>query len=246
MPITLVFLPAKDIATFVGEGKVKLGITGEDMVAEAGVDVKLVRKLGFGKCTLSVQAPVASKITDVSTLAGKRVATSFPNLTKKFFAQYETTTETKIRFLSGSVEAACNLGIADAVVDLVETGTTMRAAGLEKVADVMSTQTVLIQNKSTQHDPIVNILLRRINGYFTAKEYKMVTYNVKESVLPAAIKITPGRRAPTITPLSEAGWMSVSAMVPNKETASVMDRLVDVGARDILLFDIANCRFDPS
>lgn len=128
LPITLIFLSASDIAKFVGEGNVDLGITGQDMVQENEVTVESNLDLGFGKCKLCVQAPVADKITDVETLAGKRIVTSFPNITSSFFKQYDEKlgVKTSINYISGSVEAACGLGLADAVVDLVETGTTMR------------------------------------------------------------------------------------------------------------------------
>ena len=128
LPITLIFLSASDIAKFVGEGNVDLGITGQDMVKENEVEVNSILDLGFGKCKLSVQAPVFDKIENVECLAGKRIATSFPNLTKSFFDKYDEKlgVSTTIKYVSGSVEAACGLGLADAVVDLVETGTTMR------------------------------------------------------------------------------------------------------------------------
>jgi ATP phosphoribosyltransferase len=128
LPITLVFLPAKDIAKFVGGGDIDAGITGWDVIKESMVTVDRVMDLGFGKCKLCVQAPVQHKITDVEVLAGKRIATSFPDTTKEFFKPIDEKlgTQTKVFFVSGSVEAACGLGLADAVVDLVETGTTMR------------------------------------------------------------------------------------------------------------------------
>jgi len=130
IPLTLVFLPASDIAKYVGEGNVDIGITGLDVVKESNVEVDKIMDLGFGGCKLCVQAPVADKITDVSTLAGKRIVTSFPHLTEQFFKPFDeeqgvTTTITEV---SGSVEAACGLGLADAVVDLVETGTTMKVS----------------------------------------------------------------------------------------------------------------------
>ena len=128
LPITLIFLSAGDIAKFVGKGNVDLGITGQDMVQENEVTVKSILDLGFGKCKLCVQAPVVDKITDVETLAGKRIVTSFPNITGKFFKEIDDKlgVSTSVTYVSGSVEAACGLGLADAVVDLVETGTTMR------------------------------------------------------------------------------------------------------------------------
>lgn len=128
--MTMVFLPASDISKYVGEGNVDIGVTGIDIVEENVSEVERVMDLGFGKCRLCVQAPVASNITDVKSLAGKRIVTSFPTLTKKFFdpLDEELGVTTNIRFVSGSVEAACGLGLADAVVDLVETGTTMKAS----------------------------------------------------------------------------------------------------------------------
>jgi ATP phosphoribosyltransferase len=130
LPLTLVFLPASDIAKYVAEGNVDIGITGRDIIEESDVVVDEIMNLGFGKCKLCVQAPVADKITDVSTLSGGRIVTSFPVLAEKFFKKFdeEKGTKTKITEVSGSVEAACGLGLADAVVDLVETGTTMKVS----------------------------------------------------------------------------------------------------------------------
>jgi ATP phosphoribosyltransferase len=132
LPITLVFLPASDIAKYVGEGNVDLGITGLDVVKESMVTVDQVMDLGFGKCKLCVQAPVDSKITNVEDLAGKRIVTSFPELAKEFFAPLDKKkgVTTSVKFVSGSVEAACGLGLADGIVDLVETGTTMKVSSL--------------------------------------------------------------------------------------------------------------------
>jgi ATP phosphoribosyltransferase len=132
LPITLVFLPAADIAKYVGEGNVDIGITGMDVVQESMVIVDTIMELGFGKCKLCVQAPVDSKIVDVEELAGKRIVTSFPDLTKQYFATLDAKkgVTTSVKFVSGSVEAACGLGLADGIVDLVETGTTMRVSSL--------------------------------------------------------------------------------------------------------------------
>jgi ATP phosphoribosyltransferase len=134
LPITLVFLPAADIAMFVGEGNVDLGVTGLDVVQESQVQVEKVMDLGFGKCKLSVQAPVVDKYNSVEALAGKRIVTSFPNISKSFFKEYDEKfgVTTSVNYVSGSVEAACGLGLADAVVDLVETGTTMRVRDRNK------------------------------------------------------------------------------------------------------------------
>lgn len=128
LPMTLVFLPAADIAKYVGEGNVDIGITGQDIVRESGVEVKQVMELGFGKCKLCVQAPIKDQISNVEQLAGGRIVTSFPDTTREFFNELDQKlgVTTSVQFVSGSVEAACGLGLADAVVDLVETGTTMK------------------------------------------------------------------------------------------------------------------------
>ncbi|CAN0305490.1 unnamed protein product, partial [Ectocarpus fasciculatus] len=193
LPVTLVFLPAHDIAMFVGEGNVDIGITGLDVVKETSDDteIEVAMELGFGKCKLCVQAPVSAGIKDVKTLSGKRIVTSFPAVCKAFFDQYDTPDNpTKIKYVSGSVEAACGLGLADAVVDLVETGTTMKAAGLEVVAEVMDSQCLLIVGKDTKHREMVDLIVRRIEGYITAEKYLMVSYNTSKENLEACKKVS--------------------------------------------------------
>lgn len=241
MPITLVFLPAADIAAYVGEGNVDMGITGEDIIAETQATVNVLEKLGFGKCRLAVQAPVTSKITDVKVLAGKRIVTSFPNLAHQFFAKFEDSNNpTSVKYVSGSVEAACGLGLADAVVDLVETGTTMRAAGLEVVDVVMETQSVLISNPKNKHTDLVAKLKKRIQGHLAARKFNLINYNVARANLPAACKITPGKRSPTVSPLEDPLWVSVNAMILRKETSDIMDKLEAIGATDLLVTEITN------
>jgi len=242
LPMSIVFLPAKDIAKYVGEGEVDLGITGEDVIAESGVDVNVLLQLGIGKCNLSVQAPQAQQLKP-EDLAGKRIATSFPNLTKQYFAGKEESTPTQIRCISGSVEAACGLGLADGIVDLVETGTTMRAAGLEEVAVIMKSQAVLIANPHTHHKDLVEVIKKRVMGYLLAQSWVMVTYNVQRSNLRRAEEITPGKRSPTVMPLEDESWVAVSALVPKARAASVMDDLERIGARDILLTALLSTRY---
>uniref|UniRef100_A0A7S0F4S4 ATP phosphoribosyltransferase n=1 Tax=Craspedostauros australis TaxID=1486917 RepID=A0A7S0F4S4_9STRA len=244
LPITLVFLPAADIAKFVGEGNVDMGITGFDVVTESGVTVDHIMDLGFGKCKLCVQAPVVDDIHDVNTLAGGRIVTSFPEITKEFFKKIdaEKGTTTSVKFVGGSVEAACGLGLADAVVDLVETGTTMRAAGLEVVHEILSTQAILISNPNSTHKGMVEKLKRRIEGYITATKYSMIMYNVAVDLLSEAVKVTPGKRSPTITNLEDENFKAVSSLVLKKEVSAKMDALQEVGAIDILVIDLANTR----
>lgn len=246
-PVTLVFLPAADIAQYVGEGDVDMGITGQDIVGEAGVTIETLSTLPLGQCRLSVQTP-RGKYKDPRQLAGKRIVTSFPNLARQYFAKFdrELGVQTSIRYVSGSVEAACNLGLADGIVDLVETGTTMHAAGLEAIADIMTTETVLIANPkrmSSRHATLIKLVHQRLTGYITAQRSCMISYNISREKLVDAIKITPGHDSPTITPLEDARYVSVSALVKKSDVAEIMDRLHAIGATSILQFDIANCRF---
>jgi len=243
LPITLVFLPASDIAKFVGEGNVDIGITGIDVVKESKVTVDRILDLGFGNCKLCVQAPVSEGIKDVAVLAGKRIVTSFPNLTKEFFKSYDEKAgvETKVRFVGGSVEAACSLGLADAVVDLVETGTTMRAAGLEVVHEVLETEAILIANPHAEHGELVDLIKRRVSGYINSQNFLMISYNISDNLLAKAIAITPGKRSPTITCLEDGG-KSISSLVKKKEIVKKMDDLHDIGATDILVLDLVNSR----
>jgi len=242
LPITLVFLPAADIAKYVGEGNVDAGITGMDVVEESDVEVEKILDLGFGKCKLCVQAPVGA-FTSTEQISGKRIVTSFPTLASRYFGKFDTEErKTNIKFVSGSVEAACALGLADAVVDLVETGTTMKAAGLEVVGDVLQTEAIMIASKTSRHPDIVKLIAKRIDGYMTATRYMMISYNVSRDKLPAAAKVTPGKRSPTITALEEIDAVAVSALVEKKNSSQIMDDLEAVGATDILLFSITNSR----
>jgi len=248
LPVTIVFLPAADIAAYVGEGNVDLGITGEDIVAESGMDVDVIMKLGFGKCKLALQAPVCDNITDPRSMIGKRIVTSFPNVARTYIEQLQAElpaaerTASSIKFASGSVEAACGLGLADAIVDLVETGTTMKAAGLEIVSTIMETETILISNKNSTHKDMIERIRQRISGHLTANQFVMVSYNIERTKLPEALAITPGKKSPTVTSLDASEWVSVSALTKKKGVHTVMDQLQEVGATDILVFNIASTR----
>lgn len=245
LPVTLVFLPAHDIASYVREGNVDMGITGWDVVKETAEEAELevVMKLGFGKCKLCLQAPVVSGIKDVQALAGKRIVTSFPCISKAFFDQYDTPDNpTKIKYVSGSVEAACGLGLADAVVDLVETGTTMRAAGLEVVADILETECLLLVRKNCKNRKLVNLLVQRIEGHITAEKFSMISYNVSKDRLDVVKQITPGKTAPTVSQLDMPGWVAVQSLIEKKESSRIMDALKIEGATEILLFALQNTR----
>jgi len=265
-PIALVFLPAADIPTFVGEGQVDLGITGVDQVAEHDAHLPLGEKsgvveimdLGFGKCKLQVQVPEKGAFQTVQDLVGKTVVTSFTGLAEDYFAKLEgmggrkesingtgspiPKLRTSIKFVGGSVEAACALGVADGIVDLVESGETMRAAGLKAIDTVINSTAVLIKSGRVSNGKLVDLIAARISGVITAQKYVLCQYNIPRSKLADATKITPGKRAPTITSLEESDWVAVSSMVEKQKSATVMDELGTVGATDILLLRIDNSR----
>lgn len=266
LPIALVFLPAADIPRFVGEGNVDLGITGQDMVAEAGERVSnLISEelaLGFGKCSLSVQIPdpalpanAGKELTTVEDLVGKKVATSFDYLAGQYFARLDAQVnatrspsdqvKTQIEYVGGSVEAACALGLADGIVDLVESGETMRACGLTELTNLLTSQAVLIK-PSTPHPrsdtALITLITARIRGVIAASKYVLCQYNVQKKDLAQALEVTPGRRAATVSPLEEKDWNAVSSMVLKAEVATIMDKLESIGASDILIVGINNCR----
>ncbi|QLG73855.1 hypothetical protein HG535_0F03660 [Zygotorulaspora mrakii] len=247
LPIALIFLPAADIPVFVGEGNCDLGITGVDQVRESDVDVDLPIDLQFGSCKLQVQVPVMGAYKDPKQLIGKTIVSSFTNLASKYFADLEGVPvekmTTKVKYVGGSVEASCALGIADAIVDLVESGETMRAAGLTEIATVLDTSAYLIESKNTKSDPeLIETIKSRIEGVMTAQKYVYCNYNAPESILPDLLPITPGRRAPTISKINDEGWVAVSAMIERKKKGVTMDELKRKGAEDIMVFEISNCR----
>ncbi|KAJ3787614.1 hypothetical protein GGU10DRAFT_348202 [Lentinula aff. detonsa] len=252
-PIALVFLPASDIPSFVGKGNVDLGITGHDVILESQMQEHVIEelRLGFGKCALQVQVPEAGSIKTVEDLAGKRVVTSFEVLSGEYFGKLDEQLQlsgekrTNIEYVGGSVEAACALGLADGIVDLVESGDTMRAAGLQAIATVLESEAVLVKSRVPKHEAhtgLINLITNRIKGVVAANKYAICQYNVARDRLPAVIAITPGRRAPTISPLEEDGWVAVNSMVEKKKLAEIMDNLVEAGAEDILIFNLDNCR----
>lgn len=244
LPVVLVFLGSSDIALYVSQGRADLGITGLDILAEKNILIDPLCNLNFGSCKLSLQAPVSSNIKDPSELSGKRIVTSFSHLSKQYFDDLDKKTgkKTTINYVSGSVEAACCLGLADAVVDLVETGETMRAAGLEVVGDIFSTQTVLIGNPHTEFGDLIEKLTKRVEGAVTAQNYSMIEYNVEKIHLKKALEITPGSTSATIMPLQNQEWVAVKAMTAKKKTNEIMDQLVEVHATSIVVYDVNSTR----
>ena len=240
MPIDVTFLRTDDIPILCAEGAIDLGITGSDLLTESGAVVDTRLKLGVGNCRLALCIPDDSPVKRPAELDGKRVATSFPNITTGFLAQHKA--RPHIVDLTGSVEVMIALGVADAIVDLVETGSTLAANRLHVLAELGRYETVLVQNPATPHGHIADRVCRRLEGVVIARAWSLLEYNIPEEKLAEAEQITPGYNSPTINRLEQHGWYAVRAMVKRSEVIEIMERLEQLGATAILETAISNCR----
>ncbi|MBX6388441.1 MAG: ATP phosphoribosyltransferase [Frankia sp.] len=238
--IEFFFLRPRDIAVYVGSGRLDLGITGRDLLYDSNVPARELIALDFGHSTFRYAAP-KSAMTDIKDLEGLRVATSFPGLVRSDLARRGISAT--IVTLDGAVETAVRLGVADAVADVVETGRTLRAAGLELLGEpVLRSEAIMIAKKGTDLAPPHERLLRRVQGVLVARRYVMMDYDVPADALDKACEITPGYESPTISPLQREGWVAVRAMVLKNEVNRTMDDLWELGARGILVSAIQACR----
>ncbi|MCR9295407.1 MAG: ATP phosphoribosyltransferase [bacterium] len=240
LPIDIIFLRADDIPTLCAEGAIDLGITGSDLVEESRQDVQLRMPLGVGRCRLSLCVPDSAEINSCKQLDGKRVATSFPQVTRDFLEKHEA--RVHLVELSGSVEIMISLGVADAIVDLVETGSTLAANQLRVLTDIGSYETVLIQSKKCRSQELADRVVRRLEGVVIARDYSLLEYNVPRAKLAEAEQITPGYNSPTVNTLEDPSWCSVRVMVPSKDVIAAMEQLEAIGASAILETEIGNCR----
>jgi ATP phosphoribosyltransferase len=240
MPIDVTFLRTDDIPVLCAEGAIDLGITGGDLVEESGAKLDTRLALGLGNCRLAFCVPEESGIQKPTDLAGKRIATSFPNVTERYLAKHKVAGH--IVELTGSVEVMIALGVADAIVDLVETGSTLAANRLRVLDEIGQYETVLVQNRATKHGPLCDRVVRRLEGVVIARSYSLLEYNVPQAKLAAAEEITPGFESPTVNRLEEEGWFAVRAMVKRSEVIDIMERLDALGATAILETSITNCR----
>ncbi|HEX3601734.1 MAG TPA: ATP phosphoribosyltransferase [Lacipirellulaceae bacterium] len=240
MPIEITFLRTDDIPVLCAEGAIDMGITGGDLIDETGVDLTTRLSLGMGNWRLSMCVPDDSKIQKPGDLANRRIATSFPHVTQKYLERHNVTAH--IVQLTGSVEVMITLGVADAIVDLVETGSTLAANRLAVLDDLGRYEAVLVQNQTTQHGQLADRVVRRLEGIVIARSYSLLEYNVPESKLVEAEKVTPGFESPTISKLEESGWFAVRAMVKRSQVIEIMEQLDALGATAILETTITNCR----
>jgi ATP phosphoribosyltransferase len=234
------FLRPRDIAVYVGSGRLDVGITGEDLLLDSGAAADVVLTLGFAASTFRF-AGLAGAATDVHDLTGRRIATAYPGVVSAYLAEHGVSAE--IIRLDGAVETAVRLGVADVIADVVSTGTTLRNAGLEIFGEpLLTSQAVLIQRPGTDQRPLVEQLVRRLQGVIIARQYVLMDYDIADELVDKAVAITPGIASPTVAPLHERGYCAVRSMVRRKETNKVMDELWQLGARGIIVTGIHACR----
>jgi len=231
------YLRPRDIATYVGSGALDVGITGRDLLLDSTTSATEIEPLGFGHSTFRFAGPKA--LQDVHALEGLRVATSYPGLVGNFLASMGVSAS--IVSLDGAVESAVRLGVADAVADVVSTGATLRAQGLEIFGPViLESEAVLISAKPDL--PGIETLRRRLHGVWVAKQYVLMDYDLPQALIDEASLITPGLESPTVSPLRDPAWVAVRAMVPRNDANLVMDQLYALGARAILVTAIHAAR----
>lgn len=239
--LEFVFLRPRDIALYVGKGIIDLGVTGRDLYTDSRAEVEELMPLNFGRSRFCFAAP-KGKYRSVKEFNGLRIATSYPELLKIKLA--ELGLDCPVVKLDGAVEISVQLGVADVIADVVESGSTLREAGLEIVGEPMLfSEAVLIGgNKELLEDETVKRLIGRIHGIQVASSYAMIEYDVPRSKVDACCRITPGLESPTVSPLADPDWVAVKAMVLRKETNKIMDELYDEGARGIIVTDLRSCR----
>lgn len=235
-PLEILFLRDDDIPEYVQDGIADLGIVGENVISETGVEVSFLQKLGFGKCTLKLAVQTHSSIEQVTDLNGKSIATSYPVILKKFLDKNKI--QADIRTISGSVEIAPGLGLSDAIFDIVSTGGTLKSNGLKPFAEVMKSEAVLIGRKEIESDPLVIELIQRIQSVLRAKETKYVVLNAESRNLYRILELLPGVKSPTVVPLAESGWVAVHTVIPERDFWEKISLLKNAGAQGIVVMPI--------
>ncbi len=234
------YLRPRDIAIYVGSGELEAGITGRDLLIDSGASAEEVLSLDFGSSTFRFAGPVGSGLNE-NAINGKRVATAYPGLVENYLKSKSV--KASVVRLDGAVESSVRLGVADLIADVVSTGNTLRQAGLEIFGEpILVSEAILIKRPGVQMPAGLDILIRRLQGVVTARQYVLLDYDVPKSVVGQACAITPGLESPTISPLQKEDWVAVRAMVLRVDTNRLMDELWALGARGILVTDIHACR----
>ncbi|MFI6848147.1 ATP phosphoribosyltransferase [Kitasatospora sp. NBC_00085] len=235
------FLRPRDIAVYVGSGRLDVGITGRDLLLDSHSNAEEVLALGFGGSTFRFARPEGVDVKDVQGLEGLRIATSYTGLVEQHLADHGV--KATVTKLDGAVETAVQLGVADVIADVVETGTSLRNAGLEVFGEpILVSDAVVIRPKGAGEDAGVDQFLRRLQGVLVARRYVLMDYDIRAENVGAAVALTPGLESPTVSPLHTEGWVAVRSMVLRKEAQRIMDDLWGIGARAILVTNIHACR----
>jgi len=234
------YLRPRDIAIYVGSGELEAGITGRDLLIDSGASAREILSLDFGASTFRFAGPAQEKLT-LESISGKRVATAYPGLVEKHLSDLKISAD--VVRLDGAVESSIRLGVADIIADVVSTGNTLRQAGLAIFGEpILVSEAILITGSSTSIAAELEILIRRLQGVVTARQYVLLDYDIPKVSVDQACAITPGLESPTISPLQKQDWVAVRAMVLRKDTNRLMDELWALGARGILVTDIHACR----
>lgn len=234
------YLRPRDIAVYVGAGTLDVGITGRDLLLDSRASAEEAMELGFGESTLCIGASPGA-VEDIADLAGQRIATSYAGVVEDYLKAKGV--EATVVRLDGAVESAVRLGVADAIADVVSTGTTLRQAGLELVGEpILESQAVLVTREGAPVPDGFDIFERRLQGVMVARRYVMMDYDIQVEQVEEAVALTPGIESPTVSPLHREGWVAVRSMVPRDQAQQVMDQLWALGARGTLVTDILACR----
>jgi len=238
--VELFYLRPRDIAVYVGSGRLDIGITGRDLLLDSRADAEEILPLGFGKSTFRFAGRPGSGST-LEDLKGRRIATSYPGIVQAHLDRAGVPAE--VVKLDGAVEISIQLGVADVIADVVSTGTTLRQAGLELIGSpILESEAVVIKRRDAEPAVGTEQFLRRLQGVLVARRYVLMDYDIKAERLQEAVALTPGLESPTVSPLHSEGWVAVRAMVPREQTQRIMDDLWEIGARAILVTDIRACR----
>jgi ATP phosphoribosyltransferase len=233
------YLRPRDIALYVGEGTLDVGVTGRDLLLDSGAKAEEVMGLGFGRSRFHFAGP-RGRFDDLAQLAGQRIATSYVGVVRAWLEEHGL--EATVVRLDGAVETSIQLGVADVIADVVETGSTLVAAGLEVFGEaILASEAVLITHGGEPPEGF-EVFKRRLDGVLVARSYVMMDYDIERDNLDDAAALAPGLEGPTISPLGKEGWVAVRVMVPRAGAQKLMDDLYDLGARAILLTDIHACR----
>ncbi|MEO5857846.1 MAG: ATP phosphoribosyltransferase [Pyrinomonadaceae bacterium] len=237
-PLEIFFLRDDDIPDYIADGVADIGIVGENIVAEDPKNVETLEKLGFGRCRLSIAVPKAFEYKGIEELAGKRIATSYPGVLAKFLSERRVVTD--IHEISGSVEIAPSIGLADAVCDLVSSGSTLFSNGLREVETVMNSEAVLIGRPGLDGEAaeLLEKLLFRIRSVQAASQNKYILLNAPLNKVDAITSILPGMKSPTVVPLADSGWVSIHSVISEHDFWEVVDSLKRAGAEGILVLSI--------